>query len=372
MVYYHPHNLLEGLRGSVPAGQLHQAKIQDWLGSAVFVLNKLLSYKQEWMVVGDFIDQYAAKCAGRKLSPWSTDSTYHLNRFIPTKKFRLFIVTERPYTPTECLDTVRNALFHSHPGLQRVCPGETEYSVRVYFDNGLGDTYVTVRFISMTTPVFDTDLLALTSRGFDIYDPAEYIPMLVGRKISPFMCTMYKPIVIERLIENICCDMANIIAVPHLGEENARQRRYISRQLLRVIETEKQLINPPYLEAECTKEDTCTICHEGFTEIDSAKRLCVQCGYLVHKKCAFEYIQSRLETYTYITCLTCRQQLPLWRGIIMNKDDIEWGGCYTETTSSESGSSEAGSFLESADEIEETDVEYTESLPDLEPDTDSE
>lgn len=372
MTYYHPYNLLRGLRSSVPASQLQTAYIQDWLGSAVFVLGRLLQYNSQWMVIGDFITQYAGKCAGRKLSPWSTDASHHLNPFVPAKKFKLFIVTERPYTPEECMHITRRTLFHSHPGLQRITDGDTEYSVRVYFDNGLGEMYVTIRFIAMTTPVFDVDILGLTSTGFDIYRYAEHIPILIGQNISQQMSLMYKPLIIERLIENICGNTANIIAVPQLGEENARQRRYISRQLLKVVSTEKHLLNSPCWIAEFTKDDTCAICCDYFSDDNPAKRMCEQCGYLVHNRCVFDYIQSRLETYTYITCLTCRKQLPLWRGIIMNHGDVTWEGCYTDSTVTCSESS-GEIFLDSEDEIASDSVFLdgdTDSIPDLESDHD--
>lgn len=365
--YYHTYNLTRSMRGFMPAEQLHAALVRDWLGCSVFTLYKLLEYNNQWLVMGDFISEYAAKCMGRKLSPWSTDATHYLHPFTPTKKFKLFIVTERGYTSDECLDFCRRATFHSHPGLERIEPGETDFSVCFYYDNGLGETRVTVRFIATTTPVFDVDLLALSIFGFEIFHSNETIPILVGKELTTMACLMYKPLVIERLIENICSGMANIIAVPLAGEDNYRQRRWISRQLTKAVENQTYLLNPPYVSKDYTETDNCVICHCEFGENNEAVSLCHTCNYLAHQRCVFEYISSRLQTNTFITCLTCREELPLWRQVIMDTSNFGWDKAYTETTVSESDSSEGILGLESDEELPFP--SSPDSIPPLESDT---
>jgi hypothetical protein len=328
--YFHPLNLLKSVRGFIPANELEKVFMRDWLGSAVFVMGHLLAHNSQWIAYGDFITKYAAKCAGRNLSPWSTDCTHYSNPFIPAKKFKLFIITEMPYTGETCLQEVRAALFHSHPGIKDILIGENQYSVRIIFDNGLGETTVTVRFIASTSPVFDIDLLGLSSSGFDIFRYHDNIQLLLNKRLSIQSCLFYKPIIIERLIENICTDIANIIAIPLSGEENKRQRRWISRQLLN---NERTLLNAPYWEVDFSVEDTCTICHELFSDSTPAFQLCsFQCKYKVHSECILKYIESRLVDYTYVTCLTCREQLPLWKTIIMKNNDYTWDRCCTESS----------------------------------------
>lgn len=295
----------------------------DWFGCAVFTLYKLLESNTRWVITGDFITQYAAKCLGEKLSPWSTDSAVD-PLVCPSKKIKLLIITERPYEMEEILDRANNSLQRCHPGLCEIQPGDAEYSIDVCYDNGLGQACVTVRFIATTTPVFDIDTLTLGITGFEIFHETETIPLLLNRELSHISCMLFKPLIVERLIQNICSNEANIIATPLPGDEQLRQRRWISRKLLGVLENHTTLLNSFWRPAVNSSEDTCTVCQENF-ERKPAFSFCETCKYMVHNHCILKYISSRIQTVTFITCFTCRKELPIWREVKLEISDCSWG-----------------------------------------------
>ena len=334
--YRHVSTILSKTRSLIPPKLKKELLLRDWLSCAVSSVSIILNSNIEWMVLGEFVTQYAAKRMGQNLSPFSLEAA-HDSSVIVDKQFKLLVLTDRPYTPEVFSECMTELFTESHPGFLGVTSGENDHTITLTFDNGLGPVEVIVRFITHTTPVFDIDLLALKLYGWDVYDYTHTIPLLLGKAVSQYTAMMYKPIIIERLIENICTGTVNIVAVPQPSDDNVRQRRWISRRLAKMQATTTDILNLPFWEVETSDEDeTCVVCREGFTKETPANRFCVNCSCFAHESCMLEYISSRLETYTFITCFTCRQEIPLRRPIIMDVEDLTWDGCFTDSDNTDS------------------------------------